>query len=115
MSTTMSVKLCYLKTTNKQKCSIFFLSLFSNKWLSQREAVDQLALPSGPLGSCTTSLWAPDARHKNSAAIFIASLSGHRINIQNLQSFAPLMAASNYSKEEEQLWLCQSPIPTCFS
>lgn len=32
---------------------------------------------------------APDARHRNGAAIFIASLSGHRINIQNLRSFAP--------------------------
>lgn len=33
-----------------------FLFFFSNKWLSQREAVDQLVLPSGPLGSCTPAL-----------------------------------------------------------
>lgn len=46
---------------------------------------------------------APDARHTNTAAIFIASSSGHGVNIQNLWSFAPLMAGSNYCREDEQL------------
>lgn len=43
--------------------------------------------------------YTPGTRHRNSAAIFIESLSHHHINIQTSEALL-LMGTSNYSKEE---------------